>query len=155
MITNYIEKIRNELVKMRLVYGFADNQSILSAMNYPKKQKDRGHSVVIWLTNNNEIIIIDPQKFFINDIILYTSESLYERYMNNDKLLKIESIRGYIRENIDLLSDYRETEIFESLHIEIYDKNTLDPKNKNIIKTILRIKEVEESLDCNNGNIEF
>jgi len=152
MITNYIEKIRNELVKMRLVYGFADNQSILSAMNYPKKQKDIGHSVVIWLTNNNEIIIIDPQKFFINDIILYTSESLYERYMNNDKLLKIESIRGYIRENIDILNDYRETEIFESLHIEIYDKNTLDPKNKNIIKTILRIKEVEESL---NGNTEF
>ena len=72
--------------------------------------------------------------------------------MNNDKLLKIESIREYIRENIDILNDYRETEIFESLHIEIYDKNTLDPKNKNIIKTILRIKEVEKSL---NGNTEF
>jgi hypothetical protein len=67
--------------------------------------------------------------------------------MDNDKSLKIEPIRGYIRENIDVLSEYKNTELFESLHIEIYDKNTLNPKNKNIIKTISRIKEVEESLN--------
>jgi hypothetical protein len=147
LITNYIEKIRNKLIKLRSVYSFADNQAILTAMNYPKKQKDTGHSVVVWLTNNNEIIIIDLQKFFINDIILYTSEALYENYMNNDKSLKIEPIRAYIRENIDLFSDSRDTELFESLHIEIYDKyekNTLYPKN--IINTMSRIKEVEESL---------
>jgi hypothetical protein len=67
--------------------------------------------------------------------------------MNNDKSLKIEPIRAYIRENIDLFSDSRDTELFESLHIEIYDKyekNTLYPKN--IINTMSRIKEVEESL---------
>jgi hypothetical protein len=141
-ITLYIEKIRNRLIKMRSFYGFAHNQSILTAMNYPKKKKDVGHSVVIWLTNNNEIIIIDPQKFFINGIILYTSEALYERYMNNDKLLKIEPIRAYIRENIDILSNYRDTELYESLHIEIHDKNSLEPKN--IINTISRIKKVED-----------
>ena len=146
-IALYIEKIRNRLIKMRSFYGFADNQSILTAMNYPKKQKDVWHSVVIWLTNNNEIIIIEPQKFFINGIILYTSEVLYERYMNNDKSLKIEPITAYIRENIDILSDYRDTELYESLHIEIYDKNTLDPKN--IIKTISRIKKVEDILNEN------
>jgi len=147
LITNYIEKIRNKLIQMRSVYGFSYNQAILTALNYPKKETDKGHSVVIWLTNNNEIIIIEPQKFLKNDIILYTSEALYERYMDNDKSLKIEPIRGYIRENIDVLSEYKNTELFESLHIEIYDKNTLNPKNKNIIKTISRIKEVEESLN--------
>ena len=155
-ITCYIEKIRNRLIQMRSFYDFPDNQSILTAMNYPKKQKDVGHTVVIWLTNNNEIIIIDPQKFCINDIILYTSEALYERYMNNDKSLKIEPIKAYIRENIDILSYSRDTELYESLHIEIYDKNTLDPKN--IIKTITRIKKVEEILndiDMLNSNSLF
>ena len=156
-ITNYIEKIRSKLIEMRSVYGFADNQAILTAMNYPKKGKYVGHSVVIWLTNNNEIIIIEPQKFLRNDIILYTSEASYERFMNNDKSLKIEPIRTYIRENIDILNDYRDTDLFESLHIEIYDKygkNTLDPKNENIMKTISRIKEVEESLK-NKGDVEL
>ena len=149
LITNYIEIIRKKLIQTRSVYGFSNDQAILTAMNFPIKQKDVGHSVVIWLTNNNEIILIDLQKFFLNDIILYTSETLYKRYMNNDKSLKIEPITAYIRENIDIFSDYRDTELFESLHIEIYDKykkNDLDRKNKNIMNTISRIKEIEESL---------
>lgn len=150
LVEKYIDRIRNKLITLRSVYGFNREQSILTAMNYPKKQKEAGHSVVIWLTSNNEIIIIEPQKFLRNDIILYTSEMTLDKYMFNDKSIKRGSIRNYIRENIDLTNEYRDTDIFESIHIELDDidgKDALSLTNKRIINAISKIKGIEEELE--------
>ena len=118
-------------------------------MNYPKKGKDVGHSVILWLTSSNEIIIIDPQKFINHGIILYTSELTTKKYMNEDTELKIDSLRIYIRNNIDIYDEGRDTDILVSLHIEIndiYGKSDLSSTNKNLIDTISRIKQTEEIL---------
>jgi hypothetical protein len=150
ILEKYIERIRSKLVSLRTVYNFANNQSILTVMNYPKKDKDIGHSVILWLTNANEIILVDPQKFIKHGIILYTSELTTKKYLNSDSAIKIESLRLYIRENIDIFNEGRETDILVSLHIEINDlegKNAFSLTNKNLINTIARIKEVEENLD--------
>jgi hypothetical protein len=150
-INYYIERIRNKLIQLRSDYGYSSDQDILTAMAYPKKGKDVGHAVVLWLTNKNEIVIIDPQKYYtLNKIVLYTSEAYLDEYMDNDKMLNLEPITTYIRDNIDVTSDWRETDIFESIHIEIEDikeKSRLVPNNINLINTIARIKSMEESIE--------
>jgi len=150
LVEKYIERIRNKLISLRSVYGFNREQSVLTAMNYPKKQKGASHSVVIWLTSSNEIIIIEPQKFLTNNIILYTSEMTLDRYLFNDKSIKRASIRKYIRDNIDITNEYRDTDIFQSIHIEIddiYGKEQLSSTNTRVIDAILKIKAVEENLE--------
>ena len=145
----FIDRIKNKLILLRKEYNFYPNQSIITVMNYPKKGKDVGHSVILWLTSSNEIIIIDPQKFINHGIILYTSELTTKKYMNEDTELKIDSLRIYIRNNIDIYDEGRDTDILVSLHIEIndiYGKSDLSYTNKNLIDTISRIKQTEEIL---------
>lgn len=149
LIENYVEKIRSKLIAMRAIYSFSPKQSIITAMNYPKKQKSAGHSVVIWLMSNNEIVIIDPQKFLKEDIILYTSETGYDKFMFNDKEIKRSPIKLYIRDNIDITNENRDTDIFESMHIElddIYGTNELSPRNKKIYEVISMIRETEDKI---------
>lgn len=149
-ITQYINIVKDKLINIRGIYGFSDSQDLLTVMNYPVKGKSTGHSVVLWLTNRNEIIIIDPQRYYYNNqIILYTSEFYMDPYMNNDKELHLESIRTYIREKIDIMSDWRTTDIFESMHIEVVDTqgdNRLSQTNKKLIETISRIQSARENL---------
>ena len=69
--------------------------------------------------------------------------------MYEDKQLKTQPIRTYIRDNIDVTNENRDTDIFVSLHIEIDDihgDNSLSPVNKKLMETIIRIKGVEEKL---------
>jgi hypothetical protein len=153
ILNRFIERIKNKLILIRKEYNFYLNQSILTVMNYPKKGKDVGHSVILWLTSFNEIIIIDPQTFVKQGIILYTSELTTKKYMNNDQSLKIDSLRIYIRNNIDIYDEGRDTDILVSLHIEIndiYGKSYLSIANKNLIDTISKIKETEELLQYKN-----
>jgi len=149
ILNRFIERIKNKLILLRTEYNFNTNQSIITVMNYPKKGKDVGHSVILWLTSSNEIIIIDPQKFINDGIILYTSELTTKKYMNKDIDLKLDSLRIYIRNNIDIYDEGRDSDILVSLHIEIndiYGKSDLSITNKNLINTISRIKQTEETL---------
>jgi len=153
LIEQFIDRVRNKLISLRSSYGFPSNQSIITAMIYPKKSIVKSHAVVVWLTSKNEIIIIDPQKFITNDIILYTSEITFDKFLFNDKELKKSSLRFYIRKNIDLTTEIRDTDIFESIHIEIddiYGNNNLSPTNQRVIETISRIRETEENLENKN-----
>ena len=150
LVEQFIERIRNKLISLRSLYGYSANQSIITAMNYTKKSRKAGHSVVIWLTSKNEIIIIEPQKFLTNNIILYTSEITMDKVLFNDKELKRSSLRLYIKENIDITNEYSDTDIFESIHIEIddvYGKNSLSHTNQRVIEVISRIRETEENLE--------
>ncbi len=151
---SFIERIKNKLISMREKYSYRSDQSILTVMNYPVKGKDTGHSVILWLTSENEVILIDPQRFINNDIVLYTSELTTKKFLNNDLEMKLESLRMYIRERIDIGSfelgpGHRTSDILVSLHLEIddiYGKNKFSITNKNIYNTIARIKEYEEGL---------
>jgi hypothetical protein len=156
-INNFIEKIRKKMISMRDSYGFSQQQDILTALNYPSKRGSY-HAVVVWLTNKNEIVIIDPQRFYVeNKIILYTSEAYLDRYMDNDKQLFMSPIQTYLRERVDVISDWKDTELLLSLHIEIEDikgRDRLSPFNQNLLKTIGRIRDEEQKI-IDRKRIEF
>jgi hypothetical protein len=158
LVEQFIDRVRNKLISLRSSYGFPSNQSIITAMSYPKKSKAASHAVVVWLTSKNDIVIIEPQKFLENEIILYTSEITFDRFLFNDRELKKSSLRYYIKKNIDLTSEHRDTDIFESIHIEIddvYGENNLSQTNQRVIQTIARIKETEENLEDKTKIEEF
>jgi hypothetical protein len=144
-IHNYIDKIKNRLIDLRKFYNFSENQSIITEMNYPfKNTLTISHSVVIWLTSENELVIIDPQKFIKNEIVLFTNNPAL---MLKDQMLKTKSMNDYIKQNIDL---YDSTFIFESIHIELEDlkgENMLDQENINLQQTITRIQEAKEQIE--------
>jgi hypothetical protein len=145
-VQNYIEKIKNRLIDLRKFYNFSENQSIITEMNYPfKNTLTISHSVVIWLTSENELVIIDPQKFIKNELELFTNNPL--QIMFNDKMLKTKSMNDYIKQNIDL---YNSTFIFESIHIELEDlkgENILDQENINLQQTLSRIQQAKEQIE--------
>ena len=99
-------------------------------MNYPFKNSDTvSHSVVIWLTSENELILIDPQKFIINDLVLYSNNQNQSNIIFNGQVLKTKSINEYIKQNVDLFNN---TFIFESIHYELEDlkgENNFEPEN--------------------------
>ena len=136
-IENYIDEIKNKLINLRKFYNFSETQSIITEMNFPFKNTfNLAHSVIIWLTSENELVIIDPQKFIKNEIVLFTDNPLKQE--------KTKSLKDYIRQNIDLQEN---TYIFESIHIEIEDlkgENKLEQENINLQKTISRIQETKD-----------
>lgn len=148
-IDAFIETLREKLISLRLIYGFPSNQAIITALNYPIKNKYTGHSVTVWLTSNNEVVIIDPQTFVKKGIILYTSETSFDSYMFNDRELKRGSLRKYIKDKIDVTNENRDIDIFESIHLELEDisgSESLTLTNKRLVEVISRIKEAEEKM---------
>lgn len=149
LIEDFINKIKKKLISLRMSYGFDSNKSILTAMNYTKKNKENGHSVVLWLTSNDDIILIEPQKFISNNILLYSSDKINSSIHINDNQVKFSSLQQYIYDNIDITNDIKETEIFESIHIEIndiYNKDVFSQTNKNILNAIMKIKSASETM---------
>jgi hypothetical protein len=143
---NFVERVKSRLIGLRSVYGYESTQSVITALSYKRKQIQVSHSVVVWLSSNNEITIIDPQRFVKNGIALYTSDPSPEPFMFGDKQLKHYSIRKYIKDYIDLTNEFGDTYIFESIHIELDDihgLNALSPSNKRVNAVIARIKEIE------------
>ena len=153
----YIEQLKSFMINVRIKYGFREGQDLLTAMIYPSKKiiKDGNvkivdHAVVLWLTNNDELIIIDPQVFYQeNNIVLYSSNSVIS-YLDDDRSLMIRSIKDYIKENVDILDTERETNVLESLHIE--SENTgedvrLSKTNKKLIEMISSLRNYEEQVN--------
>jgi len=136
-IHNYIDKIKNKLIDIRKFYNFPEKQSIITGMSFPfKNTLNLSHSVVIWLTSENELIIIDPQKFINNGLVFYSTKP--------NPLEKTILINEYIKENVDLQAN---TYIFESLHFEIEDENgenKLEKGNINLQNVISKIQETKD-----------
>ena len=136
-ILNYIDKIKNKLIDLRKFYNFPENQSILTGLNFPfKNTLNIAHSVVIWLTSENELVIIDPQKFINNGLVFYTTNPRE----------KTKSINEYIKQNVDLLEN---SYLFESLHIELEDvngENKLEEDNINLLRTIKKIQDTKDEM---------
>lgn len=115
-INVFINEIKKMIKRQRELYG---NGDLLTAFMYHVKGQNNGHAVVLWITENDDIIIIDPQKFAPeNRIVLYTSEEIPNRFMDDepDLQLALESLSNYIKENIDIT---KETFIFMGMHIEV------------------------------------
>jgi hypothetical protein len=157
VVEKVIERITDKLKNLRSNYGFEPTQSIITVMNYVKKSRRVGHSVVVWLTGNNELIIIEPQKIQRYGLELYTSESGEDKYMFNDKDIRRASLRKYIKDNIDVQNEFSDIDIFASMHIEMDETPglyNLSRYNDKVIDTISRIREAEKNMS-NKERIEF
>lgn len=110
---SFIDKIKSKISRLREIYGHGN---LLTAMNYPVKNKKNGHAVVLWITENDELVLIDPQDFYYeNRIVLYSSAPL----QNNVTNMHFEPLTEYIKNRVDVLDDNRETQIFMQMHTEI------------------------------------
>lgn len=147
-INRFIDIIKNKLIEMRSYYNYSPTQELLTVLNYPSIKTNGYHAVVIWLTSSNEIIIIDPQQYYINDaIILYTSDTLkYQyQYMDDDKMLYCAPIQTYISEKIDITNEYKDSYLLTTLHYEIAH----DSINKNEVEEVLNRIQMEEKIYFN------
>lgn len=146
LINRFVSLIKNKLIEMRFIYGILKNQEILTVLNYPSKKREVYHSVVVWLTNKDEIIIIDPQQYYITKRIeLYTSEGYTNKYMDDDKMLIQTPIQTYLREHVDVISNYKDTYLLISFHYEISNKIGKIISLTNMVKDVVnRIKNEEE-----------
>lgn len=153
-INRFIDTVRNKLVEMRRLYGFSADQEILTFMAYPGAQGASNHAVTAWLTNTNDVIIIDPQEYYeSNRIRLYSSKvpknSNRAAIMDSDSDLALYPLSQYIEENVDVASTDRATFILTSIHAEIEDptdQNRLSPSNPELQRVIGMIRDKEESM---------
>jgi hypothetical protein len=125
---------------LRKFYNFPEKHSIITGMSFPfKNTLNLAHSVVIWLTSENDLVIIDPQKFINNGLVFYTTNPNFQE--------KTKSINEYIKQNVDLQDN---TYIFESLHIELEDvngENKLEEENINLQRAIKKIQDTKDKKD--------
>ena len=161
-IREYIQRLKNAMLDLKRTYGFSEDQDVISLMTYPSKNSNVGHAVVIWLTKDGDIIIINSQDFYRNDIFLYSSaidiefDSKYAKeikYLNNDKDMRLKSLYGFVLKNIDIQHDVYGTNIFESLHITIRDDyrnykrdNELSVENQALINIFSNIQRTKDEL---------
>jgi hypothetical protein len=149
LINRFVLLIKNKLIEMKFIYKIPKNQEILTVLNYPSKNREVYHSVIVWLTNKDEIIIIDPQQYYLNKRVeLYTSEGYTNKYMDDDNMLIQSPIQTYLREHVDIISNYKDTYLLISFHYEISNKIgkiiSLSSSG-NILKDVInRIKNEEE-----------
>lgn len=155
-IQSYIDRLKDKMKSMRLKYGYRQNQSIITALTYPVKNKEKSHAVVLWLTSEDDLILIDPQIFTKYGIEIYSSD-LNKSYLDSNKKIRMHSLERYIREKININLDRKNddystlfpTSILTSLHTEIadiYGKDRLSLNNKLLTDTITRIKTLDEEL---------
>jgi hypothetical protein len=151
---SHIEKLTSFMINTRVKYGYQD---LITAMIYPAKNDTRGdnakpieHAVVLWLTNKNELIIIDPQIFYEeSSIVLYSSNHDLGN-LDNDSSLITRSIKDYIKQNIDINDEERMLYVLEDAHMESEnvdaDLSSLRT-NQKLIQMISNIRRYEKEVD--------
>jgi len=149
-INEYIEDLKYVLREKRdKMYGTDIKQNIITILNYSSKDSDIGHSVIIWLSTNDDIFIIDPQLFEYG-FEIYTSMDTYsEYYKNNFKKnmpanLKLKNIKVYINDNVNFINN-RISYLLTSVHGELVD-NPLANK-KLVYETIKNIEKVTQQYE--------
>lgn len=156
-INEYINDIMDVLKQERnKLYGTDKKQNIITILNYSVEEKNKGHSVVVWLNSRDDIFIIDPQNFNYYGFEIYTTLNIYDdtsNYIKNilPSNLKLRSLKRYIKENVNFKSDnYRITYILTSVHGELTD-NPLTNK-KLVYETIQNIERATQNYNINYGN---
>jgi len=106
----YIEKLRKICANM--------GKGFVTVLTYPTKKSY--HAVILWYTETDNIVLIDPQLFYEHNIIEIFSDinEDFERY-NAGTGIKVYSLNTYVGRNVDLRSMFRETYILKEKHFEI------------------------------------
>jgi hypothetical protein len=123
-VQNYIMKIKNKLIELRIKEG-REGQELMTPLNYPiKSDPDIGHAIVVWLTADDDLIFIDPQRFYYErSIVLYSSNHknpITGYNVEGNRHIVVKPLEEYVSKNVDL---YSMSSMLLSMHIEIEDSN--------------------------------
>jgi len=143
-IENYIADIKERMmfIKSENTPSISSKEGILTAFGYPSIEDDSelGHAAVLWLTSNNDLVIIDPQMFTVTGKITLFADSDSSKeanFINGNPNIKLESLHGYFENQLSRGSSA--TTILFKPHKETYDyeewSNT-NPEIQRILKNI-------------------
>ncbi len=139
-----LEDIREKMKGLRKKLFNEVPNSIVTYASLPginSKGIGAGHAVTLWLTPDDKLLLIDPQKFIYSDVVVVFSEDFFR-----EKDIEIWRLTDYFVNLIDFRVG-RSYYIMSQIHEQIYDKNdenTLSVNNPKIMKIISQLKTVQE-----------
>ena len=144
-IENYIMDIKERMMFIKSQNTFSDNKGIITAFGYPsiEDNSELGHAVVLWLTSNNDLVIIDPQMFIITGKITLFTDSDFSKeknFINGNHNIKLESLYGYFEDRLSR-GNSASTILYQP-HKETYDYEEWTDKNPTI-QRILRFLKIQ------------
>lgn len=144
-IENYIADIKERMmfIKSQNTMYISSKEGIITAFGYPSIEddgSDLGHAAVLWLTSNDDLVIIDPQMFTVTGKITLFADSDFSKetnFINGNHNINLESLHGYFENRLSRGSSA--TTILFKPHKETYDyeewSNT-NPEIQRILKNI-------------------
>lgn len=137
-INDYINILKTKMRDIREKKIENAEKGILTALMYPSYGVH--HAVVIWLTSDDTLAIIDPQEFVVHGgIVLYSdNSSKYTQFQSK-------SIEEYFMQNLDYSSD-KSTALLMDYHVE-REENLMElmPDNEKVKKVIEKMNLLESS----------
>jgi hypothetical protein len=139
-----LEDIREKMKGLRKKLFNEVPNSIVTYASLPginSKGIGAGHAVTLWLTPDDKLLLIDPQKFIYSDVVVVFSEDFFR-----EKDIEIWRLTDYFVNLIDFRVG-RSYYIMSQIHEQIYDindENTLSINNPKIMKIISQLKTVQE-----------
>lgn len=139
-----LEDIREKMKGLRKKLFNEVPNSIVTYASLPginSKGIGAGHAVTLWLTPDDKLLLIDPQKFIYSDVVVVFSEDFFR-----EKDIEIWRLTDYFVNLIDFRVG-RSYYIMSQIHEQIYDKNdenTLSVNNPKIMKIISQLKTLQE-----------
>lgn len=136
-IRDYINIIKNKMREIKEQKIEYKEQGILTAMMYPSYSVH--HAVVVWLSSDDTLVIIDPQEFVESGIVLYSDNlSKYTQFESK-------SIEEYFSQYLDDLND-KKTAILMNYHVK-RQENLLEltENNEQVKKVIGKMQKLESN----------
>ncbi len=168
-----VEEIKRHMIKLReKLYPLQKKQSIVTMGGLPIIGHGH-HAVTFWLTHEDKLILIDPQKFYYTDYVLIygeepptpnqqlppttstTSTQIYNNNNNNNPnniKIKTWSLVDYFVDNLEYMKGNNYF-LMSELHTQIddqYDKDKLTPDNPRVIEVISNLRELESQMKDEN-----
>ena len=145
-IQNYISDIKERMMFIKS-QNPSINKGIITAFGYPSIENINGHATVLWLTSNNELVIIDPQMFSVTGKITLFIDSFIKDNEKNDyknKNIMYESLYNYFENQLSL--EDSATIILYKPHEKTYDDEDLSGSNPNIDPILKNINIARNSV---------
>jgi len=136
-IKEYVKMLKDKMNQIRENKTENVEQGILTAMIYPSYGVH--HVVVIWLTSDDTLVVIDPQEFVESGIVLYSDDlSKYTQY-------RCKNIEEYFSQYLEY-SNVKKTAILMNYHVKRQENLIeLTDDNEQVKKVIEKIKQLESN----------
>jgi hypothetical protein len=136
-VRDYIKMVKDKMIEIREKKIENSDQGILTALTYPSYGVH--HVVVIWLTSDDTLVVIDPQEFVESGIVLYSDDlSKYTKYRSK-------SIEEYFAQYLEDSND-KKSAILMDYHVK-REENLMEltDDNEQVKKVIEKIRLLESN----------